>query len=91
MQFPRMEAAPNDPLAALRSNAYLKLLLLAGIIGVPISALAYGFLELVAQLQEAVFTGIPKDVLGFASTPAWWPLPVLALSGLLVAAAPVAA
>jgi len=82
-----MDAAPDDPLAALRSNAYLKLLLLAGIIGVPISALAYGFLELVAQLQEAVFTDIPKDVLGFASTPAWWPLPVLALCGLLVAAA----
>jgi H+/Cl- antiporter ClcA len=82
-----MTAAPDDPLAALRSNAYLKLLLLAAIIGVPISALAYGFLELVAQLQEAVFTDIPKDVLGFASTPAWWPLPVLALSGLLVAAA----
>ena len=82
-----MDAAPNDPLAALRRNAYLKLLLLAGIIGVPISALAYGFLELVAQLQEAVFTDIPKDILGFASTPAWWPLPVLALCGLLVAAA----
>src|SRR3954454_14937615 len=87
MQSSRMDAAPNDPLAALRSNAYLKLLLLAGIIGAPISALAYGFLELVSQLQEAIFTDIPKDVLGFASTPAWWPLPVLALAGLLVAAA----
>src|SRR3954469_24160051 len=82
-----MDAAPNDPLAALRSNAYLKLLLLAGIIGAPISALAYGFLELVSQLQEAIFTDIPKDVLGFSSTPAWWPLPVVALCGLLVAAA----
>src|SRR3954452_24922899 len=79
-------AAPHDPLAALRSNDYLKLLLLAGIVGVPISAFAYGFLKLVADLQEAVFTDMPKD-LGFGSTPTWWPLPVLFLSGLLTAAA----
>jgi H+/Cl- antiporter ClcA len=75
-----------DPQALLRNPLYVRLVVLAAIIGLPISALAYGFLKLVAVLQEAVFTNIPHD-LGFDSAPAWWPLPVLALGGLLVALA----
>lgn len=58
--------------------------MLAAIIGVPVSALAYGFLKLVDELQTAFFTSIPKD-LGFDATPAWWPLPLLAVAGLVVA------
>src|SRR4051795_6894384 len=82
------EIAPTaDPAALLRSREYLRLLLLAGIVGVPISAAAFFFLKVVAELQALVFTDIPKDLLGFDSTPAWWPLPVLALSGLLTALA----
>lgn len=79
------DTAP-DPQALLRSREYLKLLALAAIIGVPISAVAYGFLKLVAELQHAFYTSIPKD-LGFDSVPSWWPAPLLALSGLLVALA----
>jgi H+/Cl- antiporter ClcA len=75
-----------DPLALLRSRAYVRLLLLAALIGVPVSAAAYGFLKLVALLQEALFDDLP-DGLGFDSPPVWWPLPLLALSGLLVALA----
>jgi H+/Cl- antiporter ClcA len=77
-------AAAPDPLALLRSRAYVKLLLLAAIVGVPVSALAYGFLELVDLLQTALFTDLPEG-LGFDSAPAWWPLPVLAAGGLLTA------
>ena len=61
------------------------MLVLAAIIGAPVSALAYGFLKLVALLQEWLFTSIPNE-LGFAGTPAWWPLPLLALAGVLVGA-----
>ena len=75
-----------DPLALLRSRAYVRLLVLAALIGVPISAAAYGFLKLVAWLQETLFTDLP-DALGFDAPPTWWPLPLLALSGLLVALA----
>jgi H+/Cl- antiporter ClcA len=75
-----------DPLALLRSRAYLRVLVLAALIGVPVSTAAYGFLKLVAWLQEAVFTDLP-DELGFDTPPTWWPLPLLALSGLLVALA----
>src|SRR5215216_7580326 len=75
-----------DPFALLRSRAYVRLLLLAALIGIPVSAAAYGFLKLVAWLQEELFTDLP-DALGFDAPPAWWPLPLLVVSGLLTALA----
>ncbi|HEX5881528.1 MAG TPA: chloride channel protein [Actinomycetota bacterium] len=76
--------APDlDPMAVLRSRGYVGLLVLAAVIGVPISAAAYGFLALLTGLQEWVFTDLP-EALGFERAPLWWPLPPLALAGLLV-------
>jgi H+/Cl- antiporter ClcA len=75
--------APVDPLEILRSRAYLRLLLMAAIIGVPISALAYGFLKLTAVLQRWTYTQLPGQ-LGFDQPPWWWPIPLLAAAGLLV-------
>jgi hypothetical protein len=60
------------------------LLILAAVLGVPISAAAYRFLALVAYLQREVFTHLPNG-LGFHGAPPWWPLPVLTLASLLVA------
>ena len=57
---------PADPLALLRTRRYVVLLVLAAVLGVPIAAIAYGFLKLVAVLQNAVFTNFPA---GSASTP----------------------
>jgi H+/Cl- antiporter ClcA len=73
-----------DPQALLRSRAYVKLLVLAAVLGVPISAAAFGFLKLVAVAQKAFFQTIPHD-LGLDPVPTWWPLPLLVLAGLLVA------
>ena len=42
---------PPDPQALLRSRPYVVLLILAAVIGVPISAAAWGFLALVSKLQ----------------------------------------
>jgi hypothetical protein len=75
---------PPDPLALLRSRSYLALLVLAAIIGVPISALAYFFLALVSKMQGWIFTDLPKG-LGFHGEPLWWPIPPLVLAGVLVA------
>jgi chloride channel protein, CIC family len=75
-----------DALSLLRSPGYTKLLLLAALIGVPVSAAAYGFLKLVDWLQGQLFTELP-DALGFETPPAWWPLPLLVASGLLTALA----
>jgi H+/Cl- antiporter ClcA len=75
-----------DPVALLRSRSYLRLLILAAILGVPISAAAYGFLALVTYLQEEIFTHLPHG-LGFSTEPVWWPLPVLVVGGVLAALA----
>jgi membrane protein required for beta-lactamase induction len=61
--------APSDPIAMLRSRSYLMLLALAAVIGVPVSAVAYGFLALVSYLQKEIFTHLPQG-LGFQSEPA---------------------
>jgi H+/Cl- antiporter ClcA len=74
---------PPDPIALLRSRSYLALLVIAAIIGVPVSAAAYFFLALVGKLQGWIFTDLPKDV-GFHSEPLWWPIPPLLLAGVLV-------
>ena len=73
-----------SPLAALRTRGYLVLLVLAALIGAPISAIAYGFLALVSKLQGWIFTDLPKG-LGFHAEPLWWPLLPLAVAGVLVA------
>src|SRR6204780_2495900 len=75
---------PSDPLALLRSRSYVALLVLAAIIGAPVSALAYFFLALVSKLQGWVFTDLPKG-LGFHAEPLWWPVLPLLLAGVLVA------
>jgi H+/Cl- antiporter ClcA len=75
---------PPDPQAILRSRSYLALLALAAIIGVPVSAAAYGFLALVTNMQRWIFTDLPGG-LGFHGEPLWWPVPPLVLAGLLVA------
>jgi H+/Cl- antiporter ClcA len=80
-----MSAPPSDPVALLRSGRYLGLLVVAAVLGVPISAAAYGFLALVTHLQGWTFSDLPQ-ALGFAGTPWWWPLPLLTLAGVLVAA-----
>ena len=75
-----------DPIALLRSRDYVRLLVLAALIGVPVSAVAYGFLKLVNWLQDQLFTELP-ETLGFDGAPTWWPAPLLALCGLLCALA----
>jgi H+/Cl- antiporter ClcA len=74
----------SDPLELLRSRSYAGLLVLAAIIGAPVSVAAWGFLELVNVLQSEIFTHLPH-ALGWSTEPIWWPLPLLALSGVLVA------
>ena len=75
---------PPDPASLLRSRSYLALLLFGAIIGVPVAATVFFFLEAIAETQQYMFETLPGD-LGFDSQPSWWSIPFLALSGLLVA------
>lgn len=75
---------PPDPIATLRSKSYLALLVVAALIGIPISATAYFFLALVSVLQGWIFTTLP-EALGSGSAPIWWPVVPLIVAGALVA------
>lgn len=75
-----------DPVALLRSRGYLVLLAFAAVLGVPISAAAYGFLALVDYLQKEIFVQLPH-AFGYPAAPMWWPLPVLLTGGVTVALA----
>ncbi|HUZ10321.1 MAG TPA: chloride channel protein [Acidimicrobiales bacterium] len=75
---------PVDPFSLLRTRRYVVLLILAAILGVPISAAAYYFLWLVDRLQPWTYTSLP-DTLGFHGEPVWWPVLPLFVAGLLVA------
>ena len=83
-----MTTAPPapDPAEVLRSRQFAILLLVAAVVGVIVSYAAWGFLEAVNQVQVGVYDDLP-DALGFDSTPVWWPLPVLAIAGLITALA----
>jgi H+/Cl- antiporter ClcA len=59
-------------------------LVVAAILGVPISAVAYGFLALVSYLQMELFTHLPHG-LGYRTAPVWWPLPMLVIGAVLAA------
>ncbi len=77
-------AAPlaMDPNAVIRSKPYLLALVLAAVLGIPISAVAYGFLAAVTKIQDYLFADLPNDIFT-GGIPAWWPVPWLVLCGLL--------
>ena len=75
-------APPVDPGSQVRSRRYRVLLVFAAVIGVLVSLASWAFLELVHAIQVGVYTDLPSD-LGFDTVPSWWPLPWLALAGIL--------
>jgi H+/Cl- antiporter ClcA len=74
----------DDPIAVLRSRPFVGLLALAAVVGVAVSVLAWGFLELVHDIQQLLFVHLPSG-LGFDDMPWWWPLPILIVAGFPVA------
>ena len=74
----------QSPAELLRSRSYVALVVVGGIIGVPIAAFAYFYLNEIGDVQTWVFTTLPND-LGFDGEPSWWPLLPLTISGVLVA------
>jgi H+/Cl- antiporter ClcA len=77
-------AGRPDPVELLRSRSYLVLLVFGAVVGVVVAFVAYFFLKGVSEVQEYIFTTLPREV-GFSAEPVWWPLPWPPLAGLLVA------
>ena len=87
---PAANASPAspDPAALIRSREYRVLLVLAALVGLLVSAASWCFLEGVHELQVWVYEDLPGKV-GYQAAPLWWPLPWVALAGLLTAIAVV--
>ena len=78
--------ASPDPAELIRSREYRVLLVLAALVGLLVSAASWCFLEGVHELQVWVYEDLPGEV-GYHAVPVWWPLPWVALAGLLTAVA----
>lgn len=59
------------------------MLLVAALVGIPISLVAFGFLVAVHELEHLVWDSFPAT-LGFDGPPAWWAIATLGLAGVLV-------
>lgn len=68
----------------LLSPGYLRLLLLCVLLGVPIALACFFFVGLQHELQHWVWSALPEAA-GYDAPPWWWPLPALALAGLVLA------
>src|SRR4051794_18479279 len=79
------KAASPDPMSIIRSRRFLVLLVIAAAVGLVVSFAAWGFLELVHQIQTGVFTGLPKDLGYDNGAPMWWYLLTLGIAGVLTA------
>src|SRR5205807_2343750 len=77
-------ASPVDPKVVVRTGAYRRLLALAAVLGFFVSLAAWAFLTLVPWIQDRVYITVPH-ALGFSEAPWWWPLPVLAIAGVISA------
>ncbi|QNS05397.1 chloride channel protein [Streptomyces xanthii] len=75
---------PPSPARLLLTPGYLRLLLLSVLLGIPVALAAFFFVSLQHWLQHEIWTELP-DAVGYTEAPWWWPLPALALAGLILA------
>ena len=74
-------SGPDTP----STKAFAVLLLLAAVVGLVVSFAAWGFLELVYQIQVGVWDDLPGQVGYDDGAPLWWGIAVLGLAGVIVA------
>jgi H+/Cl- antiporter ClcA len=80
-------SAPAATTSGPGPKAFLTLLVLAAGVGVVVSLAAWGFLELIHQIQVGLFTDLPEELGYHHGAPSWFYVVVLGLAGLLTAAA----
>ncbi len=84
---PGADQAEPDPATVMANRRFAVLLVFVAVVGVITSLVAWCFLEAVHQIQTGVFTDLPKDLGYEGGAPNWWYLVVLAIAGLITAAA----
>ena len=83
MAEPELTAEQVD--AVVDSKPFLVLLVLAAVVGVVVSLVAWGFLEGIYQLQEELFVHIPSGLGDHNGPPLWEMLLVLGIAGVITA------
>jgi chloride channel protein, CIC family len=84
---PPPEMTTEQAAAMMRSRRFVVLLVLVSIIGLIVSVISWGYLELIYQIQQELFVHLPHAVGYPHGPPLWWYLPVLAIGALIVAVA----
>jgi H+/Cl- antiporter ClcA len=81
------EITAEQAATTMASKRFVALLVLVSIVGVVISFATWLFLEAIHQITQELWTHLP-NALGYTNgPPVWWPLPVLAIAGVIVALA----
>lgn len=76
---------PEQAASTMASRRFAALLVMVSVVGVVVSLATWGFLELIHQVTQELYTHLPR-ALGYEhGPPVWWPLPVLAVAGVIVA------
>ena len=75
--------SPPSPKDLVKSKQYIALLVMGALVGIPVAIVAYYYLKLIGKGQNYFFSTFPNE-LGFHGAPVWWPIPILALCGLVV-------
>lgn len=84
---PSAEISADQAAETMRSRRYIALLVIVAVVGVIVSFATWGYLELLHQITQELWTHLPH-ALGYAhGPPVWWPLPVLGIAGVIVAVA----
>src|SRR6202012_5044759 len=78
---------PSGEYGCRVSRRLIPLLVLAAAVGVVVSLAAWGFLELIHQIQVGLFTDLPEELGYDHGAPSWLYVVGLGLAGLLTAAA----
>lgn len=77
------ELSSEEADALVSSKRFIVLLVLVAVIGVVVSLAAWCFLEGVHQINQELYTHLPNAFGYHNGPPKWWPLPLLAVGGLL--------
>jgi len=81
------EITAEQAAATMASKRYVVLLVIVSIVGVVVSFATWGFLELIHQITQELYTHLPHALGYDHGPPVWWPLPILAIAGVIVALA----
>jgi H+/Cl- antiporter ClcA len=81
------ELTQEQAAATMASRSFIALLLIVSVVGVVVSFATWAFLQLVYQLQRELYTHLPNALGYHQGPPKWWPLPLLAIAGVITALA----